>query len=286
MGKIKIVTDSNSGISQVESKELDIFVVPMPFTIDAEEFLEDITISRENFYNCLLKDADVKTSQPSKFYLEELFKDLLKEYDEIVYIPMSKGLSGAYQNANDLSNNFNGRIFVVDNERISVTQKYSVLQAKQLANQGKSALQIKTILEQNAKKQSIYIMLSTLKYLKKGGRISATAATLANVLKIKPILFSDGGSFDKFAMALNTAQAKKKMIEQVKKDINQKFLDEYKDGKLVISVAHTQNLNEAQKFKDEIIKEFPNIKFEYVDNLSLSVACHIGEGALAIAICS
>ena len=267
MGKIKIVTDSNSGISQVESKELDIFVVPMPFTIDAEEFLEDITISRENFYNYLLKDADVKTSQPSKFYLEELFKDLLKEYDEIVYIPMSKGLSGAYQNANDLSNNFNGRIFVVDNERISVTQKYSVLQAKQLANQGKSALQIKTILEQNAKKQSIYIMLSTLKYLKKGGRISATAATLANVLKIKPILFSDGGSFDKFAMALNTAQAKKKMIEQVKKDINQKFLDEYKDGKLVISVAHTQNLNEAQKFKDEIIKEFPNIKFEYVDNL-------------------
>ena len=286
MGKIMIVSDSNSGITQNEAKELDIFVIPMPFTIDGEEYLEDISITQDKFYEFLKADAEVTTSQPSRFYLEELFNNLLTSYEEIVYIPMSSGLSGTCENATKLAENFNGKVHVVDNTRISVTQKQSVLDALKLASAGKSGSEIKTILEEKGKNQSIYIMVGTLKYLKKGGRISGAAATLGSMLKIKPILFSDGGKFDKFAMTLNTTQAKKKMIDQVKLELETKFKDELQKGTLFLSVAHTQNYDEALKFKEEILKEFPNIKFQFVDSLSLSVSCHIGPGALAIAICS
>ena len=285
MAKIKIITDSNSGISQDEATKLGIFVIPMPFTIDGEEYLEDISITNDKFYEFLNNDADVKTSQPSRFYLEELFDNLLTDNDEIVYIPMSSGLSGTCENATALAQNYNGKVFVVNNTRISVTQKHSVLEAIELANSGKNGLEIKNILEEKANHQSIYIMLGTLKYLKKGGRISGTAAALGSLLKIKPILYSNGGKFDKFAIAINTMQAKKKMIDKVKQELNEKFLDSTKNGQITISVAHTQNYNEALKFKEEIIKEFPNIKFEFTDSLSLSVACHIGPGALAIAVC-
>lgn len=286
MGKVLIITDSNSGILQSEAKELGIYVIPMPFTINAEEFEEEISISQEKFYEMLGEDADVKTSQPSQFLLEELWDKKLKEYDEIVYIPMSGGLSATCENATKYAKKYGGKVFVVNNQRISVTQKNSVFEAKKLADEGKSGAEIKELLEQDAKKQSIYIMLGTLKYLRRGGRISATAATLGSLLKIKPILFSDGGKFEKFGMALNNAQAKRKMIDQVKSELVKKFKDEYESGKLVISVAHTQNFDEAEKFKNEILKEFPNVKFNYVDPLSLSVACHIGPGALAIAVCS
>ncbi len=286
MGKVLIITDSNSGILQSEAKELGIYVIPMPFTINAEEFEEEISITQDKFYELLGEDADVKTSQPSQFYLEDLWDEKLKEYDEIVSIPMSSGLSSACDNAIKYAEKYNGRVFIVNNQRISVTQKNSVFEAKKLADEGKSGAEIKELLEQDAKKQSIYIMLGTLKYLRRGGRISATAATLGSLLKIKPILFSDGGKFEKFGMALNNAQAKRKMIDQVKSELVKKFKDEYESGKLVISVAHTQNFDEAEKFKNEILKEFPNVKFNYVDPLSLSVACHIGPGALAIAVCS
>lgn len=286
MLKVKVITDSNSGITQAEANELGIFVVPMPFTIDGEEYLEDISITQDKFYELLGDDADVKTSQPSQFYLEELWDGLLKDNDELVYIPMSSGLSGTCENATKYAEKYNGKIYVVNNTRISVTQKNSVYEAIRLANQGKSGAEIKKMLEDDANNQSIYIMLGTLKYLRRGGRISATAATLGSLLKIKPILFSDGGKFDKFGMALNMAQAKKKMIDRVKIELETKFKDEYENGKLVISVAHTQNLAEAEKFKKEIINEFPNVQFNFVDPLSLSVSCHIGPGALAIAVCS
>ena len=285
MAKIKIITDSNSGITQNEAKELGIFVIPMPFTVDGEEYLEDISITQEKFFEFLNNDADVKTSQPSRFYLEELFDNLLTDNDEIVYIPMSSGLSGTCENATALAQNYEGKVFVVNNTRISVTQKQSVLDAIKLAGNGKSGSQIKQILEEKGKNQSIYIMVGTLKYLKKGGRISGAAATLGSLLKIKPILFSNGGKFDKFAIALNTVQAKRKMIDQVKQELATKFSKSITDGTLVISVAHTNNYNEAVKFKEEILKEFPNVCFKFVDSLSLSVACHIGPGALAIAVC-
>ena len=285
MVRVKIITDSNSGISQDEAKELGIFVIPMPFTVDGEEYLEDISITQEKFFEFLNNDADVKTSQPSRFYLEELFDNLLTDNDEIVYIPMSSGLSGTCENATALAQNYEGKVFVVNNTRISVTQKQSVLDAIKLAGNGKSGSQIKQILEEKGKNQSIYIMVGTLKYLKKGGRISGAAATLGSLLKIKPILFSNGGKFDKFAIALNTVQAKRKMIDQVKQELSTKFSKSITDGTLVISVAHTNNYNEAVKFKEEILKEFPNVCFKFVDSLSLSVACHIGPGALAIAVC-
>ena len=285
MAKIKIITDSNSGITQNEAKELGIFVIPMPFTVDGEEYLEDISITQEKFFEFLNSDADVKTSQPSRFYLEELFDNLLTDNDEIVYIPMSSGLSGTCENATALAQNYEGKVFVVNNTRISVTQKQSVLDAIKLAGNGKSGSQIKQILEEKGKNQSIYIMVGTLKYLKKGGRISGAAATLGSLLKIKPILFSNGGKFDKFAIALNTVQAKRKMIDQVKQELATKFSKSITDGTLVISVAHTNNYNEAVKFKEEILKELSNVCFKFVDSLSLSVACHIGPGALAIAVC-
>ena len=286
MSKVLILTDSNSGILQSEAKELGLYVIPMPFTINSEEYEEEISITQEKFYELLADDADVKTSQPSQFYLEELWQELLKDNDEIVYIPMSSGLSSTCDNAMKYAENFNGKVFVVNNTRISVTQKNSVFEALRLSKQGKSGAEIKQLLENDAKKQSIYILLGTLKYLRRGGRISAAAATLGNLLKIKPILYSDGGKFEKFAMALNYTQAKKKMIDQVKCELNTKFKNEYESGELVISVAHTQNNEEAEKFKNEILKEFPNVKFNFVDPLSLSVACHIGPGALAIAVCS
>lgn len=281
MSKVKIVTDSNSGILQNECEE--IFVVPMPFTIDFEEYLEEISITQEKFYQFLSKDAEVTTSQPSRFYLEEIFNKILKDYDEIVYIPMSSGLSGSCESAKKLAEQFNGKVQVVDNLSISVIQKNSVYQALMLAKQGKNANEIKSILENLKDLTSIYITPSTLKYLKRGGRITPTAAALGSLLRIKPILYSNGLSFEKCAICLNLAQAKKKMIMQIRQDLQTKFSKFYEQGNMAISVAHTNNLEEAQRFKEEIEKEFPNLKVTYVDPLSLSVSCHIGTGALAVA---
>jgi DegV family protein with EDD domain len=284
MSKVKIITDSNSGILQQEADKLNIKVVPMPFTIDGEEFLEELTISQEQFYNLLSQDPDINTSQPSIGYLEDIFDESLKDNDEVVFIPMSSGLSGTCSSAAALSQKYNGKVEVVNNKRISVTQKESVFEALSLAEQGKSAKEIKEYLESTSQKSSIYITLSTLKYLKKGGRISPAAAALGSMLKIKPILCTRGGKFEKFAMALTFSQAKRKMIDQIKKEFATEFKEEYEKGLMTISVAHTQNHEEALKFKEEILKEFPKANFHFVDPLSLSVSCHIGPGALAIAV--
>lgn len=281
MKKIIIVTDSNSGITQDEGKKLGIYVVPMPFTVDGEEYLEDISITQDKFYEFLAKDADVKTSQPSQYSLEQIWDELLKDYEELVFIPMSSGLSGTCENAIRYAKKYNGRVLVVDNKKISVSQRNSVMQALYYASCGKTALEIKNILEENKEKHSIYIMLSTLKYLKKGGRISPLAATLGGLLKIKPILYSDGGKFDKWAVSLNTLQAKRKILDQIKYELENKFSEDYKNGNVAVGVTHTQNFAEANKFKQEIIKLYPNLKFKDVDPLSLSVSCHIGAGALA-----
>ena len=284
MQKVRIITDSNSGIKQSEGEKLGVVVISMPFTIDGEEFYEELTISVEEFYKYLENDADVKTSQPSQYDLEKIFMDNLKTAEEIVYIPMSSGLSGSYASAKRIAENFGGKIFVVDNERISITQKESVFEAIALAKMGKTGTEIKEYLEQTKGINSIYIMMGVLKYLKKGGRISPSASALGSMLNIKPILYSNGQNFEKFALAVTLTQAKKKMLAQVKKDILEKFKTEYENGLLTISVAHTQNQKEAEKFKEEIMKEFPNLAFRFVDELSLSVACHIGPGALAVCL--
>lgn len=283
--KTKIITDSNSGLRQAEGERIGVTVIPMPFFINGQEYLEEISLSQEQFYE-LLKDenAEISTSQPSQLYLKELWDELLKEYDELLYIPMMSGLSATCRNAQKLAESYDGKVFVVDNARISVTQKESVCEAVALLREGKTAAEIKDYLEATGPKASIYITLDTLKYLKKGGRIKPAAAALGSMLQIKPILYTRGETFDKFAMVLSFAQAKKKMIQKIREELETEFKEEYDGGKMTVSVAHTQNFAAAEKFKAEIIAAFPKLTFHFVDPLSLSVSCHIGPGSLAIAL--
>ena len=281
---IIIMTDSNSGILQQEAKDLGVYVLPMPFTIEGEEFFEEVSISQEEFYEKLKKNVDVKTSQPAQAYLEEVWDNLLKTYDKIIYLPMSSGLSGTCENSKVYAKNYNGKVLVVDNKRISVNLKESVYEALALLNQGKSAEEIKNYLEETSSYSSVYITMGVLKYLKKGGRISPAAAALGALLNFKPILSSRGGAFEKYAVVMSMAHAKKKMIAKVKEDLETKFKEEYEKGNMVVSVAHTQNEEEALKFKEEVLKAIPNVEFRFVDPLSLSVSCHIGPGALAISL--
>ncbi|MDE5789327.1 MAG: DegV family protein [Clostridia bacterium] len=285
MDKIAIVTDSNSGITQEEGKNLGIYVVPMPFTVDGVEYLEDISITQEKFFELLENGADVTTSQPSQTYLEELWQNLLNSYEHIIYIPMTSGLSATCENAKKFAEKFNGRVHVVDNLRISVPQKISVYEALHMAKDGKPVEEILKHLENTTGKYSIYIMLSVLKYLKKGGRITPAAAALGDMLKLKPILSSRGQSFDKFAVTISMGQAKKKMIQQIKNELETEFKAEYEQGKMALLVAYSKVKDEALKFAKEIEQEFPDMKVLYVDPLSLSVACHTGAGTLGIGIC-
>ncbi len=284
MSKIAVVTDSNSGITQDEAGKMGIVVIPMPFTIDGEEYLEDISISQEEFYDKLNINTEVMTSQPSQNYLEELFSTLLKDYEDVVYIPMSSGLSATCENAIKYAEKFSGHVQVVNNRRISVTQRESVMEALSMIESGKSAEEIKTHLENTGEKNSIYIMLDTLKYLKKGGRISSASALLGDMFKLKPILFSNGGAFEKFAVAFTIEQGKRKIIQKLKQEIESKFAEDMEKGRLVISLAHTNSKDKIEKVREEIQKSFPNIPLHFVDPLSLSVACHIGSGALAVAL--
>lgn len=285
--KVAIVTDSNSGITQEEAKELGITVVPMPFLINGEEYFEDISLTQDEFYKKLFEDADVSTSQPSIFDINKIWSDLLKEYDEIVHIPMSSGLSASCETAtaSSLTDEFKGKVFVVDNKRISITQKQSVLDAIKLAREGKTASEIKDFLLDKAMNASIYIMVNTLKYLKKGGRLTPAVAAIGSLLKIKPVLQIQGDKLDKFCQVMNASVGKKRMIEQIIKDIETRFSEELKTNHLTVFMAYTYDKQKCLEFKEEAEKalEKYNIKIEVVDPLSLSVSCHIGESAIAIA---
>ena len=283
MANIKIVTDSNSGITQAEAKELGIFVVPMPFLINGEEYYEDINLTQEQFYEHLQGDATVSTSQPSAASVAELWDELLADGSDIVHIPMSSGLSETCHTAQNLAKDYNGRVQVVDNQRISVTQKQSVLDALKLAQQGKSAAEIREYLEATKFDSSIYISLDTLKYLKKGGRLTPAAALIGSILKIKPVLQIQGEKLDQFKKVRKLADAKAVMIDAIRSDLDTRFKDLRAAGKMVLAVAHTQNFEEARIFADEIKSAFPDIELNYIDPLSLSVSCHIGPGALAVA---
>ena len=283
MSKIAIVTDSNSGILQSEAKELGIFGLPMPFFIDENRHREEIDLSQEAFYQILSEDGDVSTSQPSPADITDLWDEVLKSYDEIVHIPMSSGLSGSCQTAMMLADDYDGRVHVVDNQRISVTQKLAVFDAINMANAGMSAAQIKEKLTEEKLIASIYIMVDTLKYLKKGGRITPAAAMLGTVLKLKPVLTIQGEKLDAYAKVRGQKQAKKTMIEAMKKDMEERFAEERKAGLMELAVAHTNNFAEAENFKAELQSVFPDVPLRFVDPLSLSVSCHIGPGALAVA---
>ncbi len=282
MNKIRIVTDSNSGITQEEAKKLGVFVVPMPFLINGEEYYEDINLTQEQFYVHLRGDASVSTSQPSIASVTELWDELLKEDCEIVHIPMSSGLSETCHTAQSLAKEYNGKVHVVDNQRISVTQKQSVLDALKLAENGISASQIKEILEQTKRDSSIYIALDTLKYLKKGGRLTPAAALIGSILRIKPVLQIQGEKLDAFKKVLSLKQAKQEMIGAIKHDLSARFAQFRANGEMTLSVAHTDNFAEADTFRKELEQLFPDVPVLFVDPLSLSVSCHIGPGALAV----
>lgn len=286
MGKTAIMTDSNSGITQQQGKELGIYVLPMPFIINEETFFEDISLTREEFYERLKGDAAIKTTQPTPGSLLDMWNEILKEYDEIVYIPMSSGLSGSCHTAMMLADedDYEGKVFVVDNQRISVTMRRSVLDAKAMADEGKSAKEIYDRLMEMKMESSIYIMLDTLKYLKKGGRITPAAAALGTILKLKPVLQIQGEKLDAFAKARTLNQGRSVMINAAKADLENRFGNDMNN--VWIDIAHTENMEEALKFKQEILEAFPGYNEDniYIDHLSLSVSCHIGPGALAIAM--
>ena len=281
MSKVAILTDTNSGITPAEQERLGIYVIPMPFYINDELHYEYVDLTQDHFYEMLENDCTITTSMPSVGDVMDKWDELLEEYDEVVYIPMSSGLSSSCQTAMMVAeDDYEGKVFVVDNQRISVTMRLSALEAKKLADEGKSGAEIKAYLEEHKMESTIYITVDTLQYLKKGGRLTPAVAAIGTLLHIKPVLQIQGEKLDSFAKARTMKQAKTMMLDAIEKDLKERFNDpEGKD--YVISIAHTNNLNEAEIFKEEAQKRFPNHKI-FINPLALSISCHIGPGSLAI----
>ncbi len=278
MEKIAIVTDSNSGITQEKAKKLGIRVLPMPFYINGELFYEDITLTQEEFYQRLAEDADISTSQPSPAEVTGLWDEVLQDNDKIIYIPMSSGLSSSCETAMGLARDYEGKVYVVDNQRISITQQQSVWDAIEMRDKGMSAEEIVDVLMREKLEASIYITVDTLKYLKKGGRVTPAAATIGTVLNLKPVLTIQGEKLDAFAKVRGIKAAKKTMLDAMEKDIKERFA-----GKEVhLEGAYTCSDEAAQEWKQEIAERLPGYDI-VMDRLSLSVSCHIGPGAIAIA---
>ncbi|MCI8933993.1 MAG: DegV family protein [Clostridiaceae bacterium] len=281
MKKTAITTDSNSGITQAEAQRLGLHVLPMPFYINEQLYLEDITLSQPEFYRYLEQNAEISTSQPSIAAVTEFWDKALEDCDEIVHIPMSSGLSNSCETAMMLASaDYQGRVWVVDNKRISWTQKQSALEAMALAQKGMDGREIKALLERYALESSIYIAVDTLKYLKKGGRITPAAASIGAVLNIKPVLQIQGGKLDAFAKVRGMKQARVRMIEAVQSDLAGRFAG----SPVYLRIAYTCTEEEALEWKQQLEAAFPNHEI-YMDRLSLSVSCHIGAGAMAV-VCS
>lgn len=283
MAKVAIVTDSNSGITRQEAEKLGISVLPMPFYINEELFYEGISLTQEEFYRHLEDNADISTSQPAPGDVIELWQTVLKDNDALVYIPMSSALSGSCETAKMLAEDFDGRVQVVDNQRISVTQRQSVRDAILLASQGMDAATIRSRLEETSRDSSIYITVETLKYLKKGGRITATVAALGTVLNLKPVLQIQGGKLDSYSRVRGMKAAHAAMIDAIRADLNERFADLNKNGEMCIQVAYSgTDRATAESWQQELQQAFPGQTFMDLDPLSLSVSCHIGPGALAV----
>ena len=281
--KIAIVTDSNSGIGK-DAPE-GVFVVPMPCLINDADYFENVNLTQEEFYKFLSEDANVSTSQPSLGDLGEFWTNILKDYDEIVYLPMSSGLSGSCASAKMLASEdeFSGRVYVVDNHRVSISLKESVYDAIKLRAQGKTAAEIQNYLLETSADSSIYIAVDTMKYLKKGGRVTPAAAMIGSILKIKPVLQIHGEKLDKYMLARGSIKAREILKEALKKDLETKFAEYVANGEMCVSVAYTDNPAEAEKFMAEFKAMMPDIPFHFSDPLPLSVSCHIGPGALGVA---
>ncbi len=282
MDNIAIMTDSNSGVTQEQAVDMGIKVLPMPFLIDGETYFEDINLTQEQFYQKLAQDVEISTSQPSPEAVMKAWDELLKEYDSIVYIPMSSGLSGSCQTAKLLAQDYNGKVQVVDNQRISVTQKQSVQDAAELAAAGKTAREIREYLENVKFESSIYIMLDTLKYLKKGGRITPAVAALGSALRLKPVLQIQGEKLDAFTVARTKKQGVSKMLAAMESDVESRFGGMDNVENIHFAVAHTQNEEAALAFAEQVRERF-GVQNVEVAPLSLSISCHIGPGSLAVA---
>ncbi len=282
MSKIAIITDSNSGINFEAGKEIGVRVLPMPFLIDGKTYYEEISLSQTEFFEKLESDVDISTSQPSPESVMKIWDEALEEADEVVYIPMSSGLSSSCHTALMLADDYEGKVQVVDNQRISVTQRQSVLDALELAKRGFTAAQIKEKLERVKFESSIYIMLDTLKYLKKGGRITPAAAALGSALRLKPVLTIQGEKLDAFAIAKTKKQGVKKMLSAIEDDINSRFGGVDHMENIHMEIAHTKNPEAAEELRQQIIEKF-GVKQVDLYPLSLSIACHIGPGSLAVA---
>jgi len=282
--KTAVMTDTNSGISLKEGKENGIFVLPMPVIMDGKDYLEDVTMTHEMLYQALNDGKEVSTSQPSPAALMQMWDEILSQgYEEIVYIPMTSGLSGSCAAANSLAADYDNKIHVVDNHRISLTLLDSVYDAQSLAENGADAVQIKKILEDNAYMNDIYITLHSLKRIVKTGRITAAGAAVATVLGIKPILKIQGGKLDAFAKARGMKNCEALMIQAVQKDMQTKYAGIPKE-KLTINTAGTfENKSDAEAWIQKVQNAFPDFKVQYRP-LSCSIACHIGTNTQGIAI--
>lgn len=280
MSKVAVMTDSNSGITQAEAKQLGIQVMPMPFYINGELLYEDIDLTQDDFYKKLQEGGEITTSMPLVGNLIDKWEEVLDDYDEIVYIPMSSGLSSSCETAVMLAQDYDDRIQVVNNQRISVTQKLSVLDAIQMAEAGKSAAQIREILEKTKFDSTIYIMVDTLEYLKKGGRLTPAVAAIGTLLKIKPVLQIRGEKLDTFAKARSIKQGKQIMMDAIARDMEE-VLGDPAGEQTHISMSYTNNREEIEKFREEVENRWPGHDI-LLDPLSLSISCHIGPGALAL----
>lgn len=281
LNKIGIMTDSNSGITQSEGRELGVSVIPMPFYCNEQTYYEEIDLSQEKFFDMQERGAVITTSMPTVGNVSNMWDQLLETYDEVIYIPMSSGLSSSCETATIMADEYDGRVEVVNNHRISVTQRQSVLDALELANEGWTAKEIKQKLESVKHDSSIYIMVDTMTYLKRGGRVTTAAAALGALLRIKPVLQIQGEKLDLYAKARNVKQAKNMMFGAMIRDFDKRFNSV--DGKKIhIEVSYTKNRQVAEEFAEEIKKKYPENEI-VIQPLSLSISCHIGPGALAIA---
>lgn len=284
MKKTLIMTDANAGFSKEEAQNLHLQIVPMPFMINGEEYYEGINLSVEEFSAYLNQGAKISTSQPSSYVFEEMFETGLKEYEEIVFIPMSSGLSSSCANAKKIAEQFNGKVIVVDNHRVCIPLKESVLEACAMVNEGKSGKEIQEYLEKTGSVSSVYVYMDTLKYLKKGGRVKPAVALFATLLMIKPILSTRGYSFDMHGRCRSFKEGKKKMINQLRIDCETEFKEYYEKGLMTISINHSGLEREAEEYKKELIAAFPKAKFHFIQFFPFSAACHIGPNALGVAI--
>lgn len=282
--RIAVMTDSNSGLSLSEAKKPGIFVLPMPFFIDEKMYLEQVDLSHREFFKMLGEDKDVHTSQPSPADVTNMWDDILKSYDSIIHIPMTSALSNSYQTAMALSRQeeYQGRVFVVDNRRVSVTQRQSAIDAVKLAKDGKSPEYILKYLEATRDDSSIYIAIDNMKYLKKGGRVTPAAAGIATVLGIKPVLQIREGQIDTFAKARGINAAVKVMLDALKEDLNGRLSHCVKMGKIVLGIAYSGNKTDISQIEKFYAKEFPNLKV-IKQHLPISICCHTGEGAVGVA---